>query len=185
MQEPIIILGISRSGTSLISGIFCLHGVFFGQCREADENNPKGYFENKKISDIKRQTKSHHVYGRKEIYDILIEDGYSGGLWGVKFLPDSINMWENFNPTFICCRRGLQQNYKSYSRFFDTSKPKFTSYYHKMHNTMDKVSDFDINTKDVVNGDYSSLKEAINSIGLSFDEELTNNFIEKDYWHFD
>jgi len=180
-----MIVGISRSGTSLIAGIFCLHGVFFGQCREADNNNPKGYFENKKISNIKRQTKSQHVFKREEIHNILVEEGYLGGLWGVKFLPDSINMWDNFNPTFICCRREIEQNYKSYSRFFNASKPNFTSYYHKMHKAMDKVSDFDIKTKDVVNGDYSSLKKAINSIGLVFDKELTNNFIEKDYWHFD
>jgi hypothetical protein len=185
MQEPIIILGIPRSGTSLISGLFCLHGVFFGHCREADTHNPKGYFENKKISALKRRKPYNHIFYRREIYKILVSDGYAGEMWGVKFLPESIHMWNNFNPTFICCRRNLEPNYKSYSKFFTKTSNKFQAYYHKMHLAMDKISIFDIHTSKVVAGNFSELKKAIEYVGLEFNPELTNDFINKDYWHFD
>jgi hypothetical protein len=185
MQEPIIILGIPRSGTSLISGLFCIHGVFFGECREADRHNPKGYFENKKISAIKRNNSGNYVYTRKEIRDILVSDGYTSGLWGVKFLPDAIHMWNNFNPTFICCRRDFEPNYKSYSKFFSKSFNSFKTYYYQMHKVMDSIATYDINTNKVVNGDLFELKNAIEYVGLKFDPKITNKFIDRKDWHFD
>ena len=51
MNDPILITGCARSGTSMIAGIFNLCGAFGGDMRGATSYNSKGMFENKYIVD--------------------------------------------------------------------------------------------------------------------------------------
>ena len=49
-KEIIIVLGMHRSGTSLIAGVLHEMGVNMGSnLMKADEYNPKGYFEDIEI----------------------------------------------------------------------------------------------------------------------------------------
>jgi hypothetical protein len=39
-------------------------------------------------------------------------------------------------------------------------------------------------TEDVVDGDYSSIKEAFEHCNVRFNEEIANDFVEKSLWHY-
>jgi hypothetical protein len=55
LASPIIVLGMHRSGTSLLANILNASGVFLGEDRELmppNSGNPDGYFENQKIVTI-------------------------------------------------------------------------------------------------------------------------------------
>ena len=49
MRRGVVVTGSGRRGTSMVAGLFAAHGVFFGDCKPADENNPRGYFEHPAI----------------------------------------------------------------------------------------------------------------------------------------
>jgi len=48
-QDPILIAGCARSGTSLVAGIINICGAFGGSLIGSSRSNPKGMFENKTI----------------------------------------------------------------------------------------------------------------------------------------
>ena len=50
--EPILIVSAPRSGSSLLSYILNESGVQIGICKQGDEFNLKGYFENIRIRNI-------------------------------------------------------------------------------------------------------------------------------------
>lgn len=51
MNEPILITGCARSGTSMVAGVMYLCGAWSGNTRGPNKNNPKGMFENTAIID--------------------------------------------------------------------------------------------------------------------------------------
>lgn len=85
--RPIIVVGASRSGTSLTAGILHRHGVWVGQCQDGRPINPKGFYENLKFKQYLKQNHlpiSYNVVpeplpGFKEfVYGLLEEEGYHG-----------------------------------------------------------------------------------------------------------
>ncbi len=62
-DNPIFILGIPRSGTSLLAGLWSLTGIWTGPTNPPSINNVKGFFENRPIKD-------------KSTYKILRDGGY-------------------------------------------------------------------------------------------------------------
>jgi len=62
-DNPIFILGIPRSGTSLLAGLWSLTGIWTGPTNPPSVNNVKGFFENREIKDT-------------STYKILRDGGY-------------------------------------------------------------------------------------------------------------
>jgi hypothetical protein len=61
-KDIICIVGIYRSGTSMVSRLLNLCGLDLGspeKLTEANKNNPLGYFENKAFNKINRALRSH------------------------------------------------------------------------------------------------------------------------------
>ncbi len=106
-NEPIIIVGMQRSGTSALSGALRELGVFFGRedlLYQADTNNPGGYFEHRKATTLNLwclDTFQMHPtsFGQlpkdwqehptalaltKELKKFLVDDFARQGRWGIK-----------------------------------------------------------------------------------------------------
>ena len=49
MNDPILITGAARSGTSMVAGAINICGAFGGNMRGPNKNNEKGMFENVRI----------------------------------------------------------------------------------------------------------------------------------------
>ncbi len=79
IPEPIVVLGCPRSGTSLVAGLLHAHGVWVGDCRAADEHNPRGYFENKAIAKLRRGPDCDRdpPLVRGDVHRILGGEGYA------------------------------------------------------------------------------------------------------------
>jgi len=104
MNEPILITGCARSGTSLIAGIINQSGAFGGNMSGPNSNNPKGMFENARIrnSIVKPYFRSIDVdplgqyplpdvtdlpiptAWRSRVEEIIQHEGYKDGPWMYK-----------------------------------------------------------------------------------------------------
>jgi hypothetical protein len=71
-HKPIFVLGLPRSGTSMVAGILSLCGVWTGSTVPGGPANPKGFFE-------------HTVIRERIVKHILVSVGYDP--LGVKTLP--------------------------------------------------------------------------------------------------
>ena len=104
MKDPILITGISRSGTSMIGGIINLCGAFGGIMAPPFKDVQKGMFENITIHNtiVKPYLRSIKVDPmgqyplpdvnklhipidwRKRVEDVIKKEGYTGGEWMYK-----------------------------------------------------------------------------------------------------
>ncbi len=104
MQDPILITGCARSGTSMVAGAINICGAFGGNMSGPNKNNAKGMFENARIRncitkpylrdlgcdalgqfplpDIDKLVIPYDW--RNRIEQIMIEDGYKSGPWMYK-----------------------------------------------------------------------------------------------------
>ncbi len=107
MNDPILITGCARSGTSIIAGIFNLSGAFGGELYGSHPANPTGMFENVQV----RRLLNNHLREngidprgqhplpelknmnytfdfikkwRNQIHDIFKSEGYESGAWYIK-----------------------------------------------------------------------------------------------------
>lgn len=193
MEEPIVILSIPRSGSSLIAGLFHIHGVWVGRCQKPDKYNPKGYFEN---LDIKKELKKR--YGRLSHTGRRAEAqrGFRGsihpytpesGKWLFKCSAMYLNAWHEFSPQFICVRRswtGTTESNKN-TNFLGTKEPKrITELIASHHQEMNRAEGVNVYPDELINRDYSSLYEAFEYCGIKLNEEAVDNFIDTSAWHY-
>jgi hypothetical protein len=102
--SPIIITGIPRSGTSLVSGCINICGAFGGNMVAGNHNNAKGFFENLRIRELDRKylrdigydakgqnpipgnTKNLNIPSgrRSKVIEYIRQDGYNTGPWFFK-----------------------------------------------------------------------------------------------------
>jgi hypothetical protein len=104
MQDPILITGCARSGTSLVAGAINICGAFGGNMSGPNKNNAKGMFENARIRncitkpylrdlgcdalgqfplpDIDKLVIPYDW--RQRVEQVMIEDGYKSGSWFYK-----------------------------------------------------------------------------------------------------
>lgn len=107
-DSPILITGVPRSGTSLTAGCLNQCGAWVGRTVGANQDNPKGFFENMQIrekvvkgylqsygydkmgqdlplppiqSSISPQDNNHAPLIRKQVEEILKSEGYRGEQW--------------------------------------------------------------------------------------------------------
>ena len=51
-EDPIIVVGNYRSGTSITAGVLHACGAWIGTATPANQHNPKGYFENEALKSL-------------------------------------------------------------------------------------------------------------------------------------
>ena len=104
MNDPILITGAARSGTSMVAGAINICGAFGGNMRGPNKNNEKGMFENARI--VQNLTKPYlrgigvdqfgqyplpNIHNllipsnwRRRVEQVMIEEGYKEGPWFYK-----------------------------------------------------------------------------------------------------
>ena len=104
MQNPILITGCARSGTSMVAGAINICGAFGGYMSGPNKNNAKGMFENSRIRnaltkpylrDIKVDSLGQYPLPdirlipilpdwKYHVEKVMKDQGYSGGPWFYK-----------------------------------------------------------------------------------------------------
>lgn len=202
MEEPILIMALPRSGSSMTAGIFHAHGVWVGACRAPNRNNPKGHFESNVIRDALISTHGAIVHAgelakpvpgfREAVTAALEADGYEGGPWLWKGSCLYWPAWFEFSPQWIVVRRPKDATFRSCrsSQVFGAglSDERLQEVIDIHHRELDKLvtehGAIEVDTDAVANGDDSTVRRAIERCGLTFDAAITDHFVDKALWHF-
>lgn len=201
MQRPVIILGMARSGTSLVSSIFRAHGFWSGITRsDRPSNYPTGQHENLAV---KRMLINR--YGRADErmisvpYDenweriarkILKREGYSGGPWFVKHSALYGKLWIDFNPHWVCIRRdadAIVDSIRRKSRIYDRKDNNFlldliANHNNVMDSILEEYGGTNIQSEKLISGDYIELMAAFQDVGCMLDHEKVKSIIQPDIW---
>lgn len=194
VDQPIIVISLPRSGSSMTAGIFARHGVWTGPCKKADSRNERGYFESEPIKRavIDRVGRIVHkgilapqVPGWKGQALMLIErHGYTDGPWLVKHSAMYYPIWHEFDARFVCVRRDLKAIEVSGRRSGYLRNPNaIQPHVEAMDYVRDHMGGVDVFTDEIVKRDYSSLECAFTACGLEFDPAIADDFVDPRLWH--
>jgi len=191
--QPFIVSGVPRSGTSMVTGLIHKHGAWCGTCREADEFNPKGYFENTKIRDL--ITSNDKIFVSEfpnMVYDTIKEDGYDDTFWVYKENLNRIHVWylSGFRPIVIFVRRDFLHSVDSYTKHIRANSMSDEDVFEKLKNKkrwMDSYlkssSEIVVDYKDLIDGRYDALAKALQKGGLELNKSICDQFIDKGLNH--
>ena len=207
MIDPIIITGVPRSRTSMTTAIFKFCGLQLGEVSGPSSNNKKGQFENRDIID-KVEKKHLKLYkfdpmGQFPLPDKLPIDESRKNVvlsilkkqkvnlnkkWGFKDSKSilSFNSWLHAfpNSTWIIVNRDKEDIAKScqltpfmkkckdWTAFVDAYRKRFEAL-KKVHNKV-----YEVDTDEIVNFEFSGIKNVIESIGLVWNEKKVKEFVD-------
>jgi len=185
LESPIIILGASRSGTSLTAGIFANHGVWTGETMKGTQINPKGFFENLRMKQWFRDHGSNPHGFRDYILKTLELEEYNGGKWLFKCGAERYQMWESFKPYYVYCRRDYESFKKSRdnSGFGPMPKRQFDKLQQDMDDSMKRNGGINIYPAKLKEGDFSEMTKALEFCGIEPDMKIIKDFYEPELWH--
>lgn len=199
-QQPIVVLCMGRSGSSMTAGVFAQHGVWTGDCMPADRRNAKGYFENKQVKKhITRMcgTKVSKVYPpvkgwRDRMERIKRSEGYvDGEPWLVKHNVIFYQLWSEYEaPRFVLTRRDSDAIFRSvrasgFHRWQDDDSLRLTIEVHQqtLDHVRDKFGAVEVDTRAVVSGDTTTLVEALEYAGIEPRHDVIRSFVDPSLWH--
>ena len=188
LDDPLVVIGMPRSGTSLCTGLIAKHGFWCGEHMGPTDHNPHGSFENMAIKEWLRE---HHEWtpweriGPVEGFRDFLETVVPPGPWVFKHTPFLVDIWEG--ATFVCVRRDYNSTVRSiletnFMQRFHKLTEEWLEICDEAHHIMDEVGDFNIYPDDIVNGDLSSLRNVLESRGVELNPEVAEAFIVPDAW---
>lgn len=194
-DQCIIVLTTGRSGSSLVAGLIVKHGVWVAGCRPGNQFNPKGFFENailkqKMINRFGRDWlgpfPDPHPQWPRQVMALIRSQGYEGGPWLYKCGASYWKVWEPLKPLFIKVWRNEKRILESYERcgFLRAFGPDGTrKIVQRQLAAMKDIPGLNVNVDDLVRGEREQIKSVIKEIGLEYNPQLVEEFIEPNYWH--
>lgn len=114
----ILILSSDQFFASIVAKILHGHGIWFGECTEADMFNPLGYFKNKEINKILAARYAGlpeyplptEQYGLlQQVCDVISRQGYDGEQIAVVIRPQFQNVFDSQTPFKIAVQQCRQE----------------------------------------------------------------------------
>ena len=184
----ILILMTSRSGSSIVAKIFAAHGYDTG----GEEVHSCGYetFENAKVNQFMRDHKPKIRLSVGVFCDLVpgVEDCIPpNGVVkiGVEYLP----LFEKLNPKVITVKRDIRSIALSWAskgghpgQTWDMEtviKKRFAA----MDRAREKWNGAEINTDEIMAGDFSKVEAAFRHHGLKYDEAKARACVDPGKWH--
>ena len=194
MTRPILVVSLPRSGSSMVAGILAAHGIWAGTCREADEHNPRGYFEHAALNQLIAEEIGPLV-NRGEIrapppgfidrvHETIRADGYEGGPWLYKCSVVYWRLFEPLNPIWVTVRRGVRSVLAS-GRASERYRPNPGSVGRHLWALVYLEAERGahvIRAQDIVGGDYSALEPVLEAVGLRLDPAVVREFVDPKLW---
>lgn len=202
IERPVIILGMTRSGTSIVSSIFREHGLWCGTVQRGRLSGyPTGQHENLRVKKelIQRYGRVEDI-GEPVEYDstwinfateMLYIDGYKGGPWFVKHSAFYGRVWEDFNPYYILVYREIDTIFNSMQRKaqreFSHKETIFWMNIIQLHisemiNIQREFKGAAITSELLIKGEYRQLKRAFLYCNQTLDYDKVKKIIQPDIW---
>ena len=185
-MSGVLIVGASRSGTSMTAGLFAQHGVWFGDCMGPAKINRKGFFENRALKRIYK--------GQERVQDFPVwwgvqrfNEGYTGGVWGAKCGAERWDQYWCDVPDIVAvvqCYRDKPSIEKSRNRAgFNQNRATVDKNWREMERMRDEATCFPVNTPRFIAGDFSEIIPVFDKIGLDFDPYIAQDWVDPSLWH--
>jgi hypothetical protein len=186
----------------MTAGLFHKHGCWAGTCRPADDSNAKGHFENIPIRTlligmhkaiVHKGVLAQKIPGfRDQVLSAIRNDGYHDGPWMWKGSAMYWPAFFEFEPRFVVVERPPEQIFTSCrkSGMFggnlsdDDLRANISFHQQQMDYLRVYKQAVRVKSFDVMQGDYSSLENALVRCGLQFDEQITADFVDPKLWHY-
>ncbi len=187
-MSGVLILGASRSGTSMTAGLFVQHGVWFGDCVPPARMNAKGFFESEAL---------RRVYmGQEAPADFPAwwaaqreREGWAGEVWGAK---GGAERWEQFwravpdIAAVVHCYRDRESIEASRARVgFNASRQTVSRNWALMQKMREGGGPpcFPVWTPRFIDGDFHEVRPAFRVLGIEFDDEIAREWVDPGLWH--
>lgn len=205
MIDPILIMALPRSGSSMTAGIFAAHGVWVGRHNREGRRNVKGSFEGKAVRNAVIHTfgRGHVVAGlpcaqtpgfRAAIERAVTADGYESGPWLWKGSAMYWPAWFEFpDAKWIVCRRDAEASVKSalmppYVYGKNCARWEARRIVQAHNRELDKIVKLfgapEVDTEAVAHGDFLTIELALERCGIRPDRKLIEDFVDPTMWHF-
>lgn len=199
IEQPILVMAMPRSGSSMLTGIIHRHNVWVGHCNPGNKRNPRGYFENIHLKQATREWMGGINWDAKiipfregwrdRVAQALERQSYpEGARWVYKDSALKWKMWGEFDPWWIKCRRDHESVFRS-CRQCSFPDPRLSA--HQLHEriklhdrVMDEIPGVDVYTPDLVAGNYRQLRQAFDYLQLDLDTEIVDDFVIDEAWHY-
>lgn len=194
-EQPIVILCIPRSGSSMTAGVFAEHGVWAGECMPADPRNPKGFFENVQIKRHMARLCGRSVSSvyppvsgwRRKVERIIASEGYAGGPWLVKHNVAYHRIWDEYDePAFILPRRDSEAIFRSVRcAGFNgwQTDDELRASIEQQQAMLDGIDGYEVDTDAVAGGDLTTIIGALEYAGIESDLDIIGRFVDPSLWH--
>jgi len=184
VSRGVVVTGSGRSGTSMVAGLFAAHGVFFGDTKPADENNPRGYFEHPALPKPRAKGKGWpRVWWRR-----LKREGWDGvAPWGVKHITTRWKWFHALTPTVVVLTiRPEAEVIESLRRTGWQVRPRrVVNRYRKRLARIYREASCPIvvvSAPALVAGDHKQIREAFDVLGVPFDPAIADAWIDRSLW---
>ena len=198
--EPIIIVGMARSGTSMVAGVFKAHGLWGGTSLRAPTTKyPKGFNEHQKIkglllknfgrADIHNKPFDFRPDWAKQVYSVLRGERYDEERWFVKHSALYARAWEEFRPLWILVRRsekGILASLERRGQMIERSKDWWKEHIRQHVDEMDRLEleagGVSIFADELIKGIFWSAERALLHCGLDYDRDKVKEVIRPEVW---
>lgn len=195
IPDPILIVSLPRSGSSMVAGAFAKHGAWVGTCQPPDEGNARGYFENQHIAKLIGSTSGHLVHRgkaapkipdwRSMVSMVIQADGYDSGPWLWKGSAVYAPLWHEFDPTWVVVRRDLDAIERS-----GAACGRYQSNRQSVQAHLDIMEGLEargaavVDSAVVVGGDMTSLEAALEGAGFTPDTDALHEWVDPELWRY-
>lgn len=197
---PLIIISCSRSGSSMVSGIFVKHGFWCGTCRKPDRFNLKGYYENLPAKNFMKKFFGDNIHEanrgktyknapgfKKQIETVLLVDGYPENEPAVvKFGACYYPAWRDSFPGIhtICVWRDADAIIESGRHSFKVTQARIDSHQKIMERAEKNDGAIHVDYEEIVRGNYSQLRPAFDKEGVVMDIVIIDEFVDPKLNHY-
>lgn len=181
----VVILGASRSGTSMTAGLFAKHGVWFGDCMPPRRINPKGFYENLALKRVWKGVERPRDFD--EWWRAERERGGCRGAWGAKSGAERWPWWRQVadKTVIVLCYRDMLSIQASRKRAGFSRSTATQRNWEIMERIKERatVPVIDVWTPDFVEGNFSKVVPAFEAIGVAFDRDVATEWVDPKLWH--
>ena len=168
----------------MVAGLFAAHGVFFGHCKPADKNNPRGYFEHPAIPRRKAKAPGWPLTW----WRTLKREGWDGTApWGAKHMTTRWRWFRRLRPSVVVLTvRPLAETSASLKRTGWCLNPDkvLRLYYRRRWRILREAQCpvAEIYMPALVAGDYTEIRRAFDLLGVPFDPAIAEAWIDPGIW---
>ena len=170
-KKYIVLASVPKSGSSMVAGIFANHGVYFGKCEHRTMGGNTYYsYENAVITDYFRNKKRGDL-------KTLLEQEAKITPFCFKTSPTNAKAFLNEVDALVIKIKRKPQN------IIKSSAPHKAPMRKQQILELDSMPGEYIDADAIMNGDYKTVKSALEKIGYEFSEELAKKAIDFKKWH--